>query len=873
MDLFSDSDNFSDTSGSEEQDELDVFYGGHACSILSSLEETIGKIDDFLSFERGFMHGDVVRPVTNPSGQMGKVINVNIFVDLENRLGKIIKEVNSRKIQKVRSLSVGDYVVLGPWLGKVDRIIDCVSILFDDGTKSEFTTAGPEKILPVPPDLLEDSQYQYYPGQRVRVVVSSVTKPAKWLCGTRKEKHDEGTVFSVEAGLVSVNWLACALMGHEKIPVPPYLHDSKKLTMLSCFSHTDWQMGDWCMLPNADPKEYHLVKGDKHTEKVNPKLNEMLVITKTKTIIDVMWQDGTCSFGLDCQYVEPVNFLDAHDFCPDQFVMEKVNCDDPEVPTGQKWGVVRSVNAKERTVRVSWKTIEDFEREQIGETVSAYELVEHPDYSYCLGDVVFRFEKKQSTDVVSNPLKSDILTNPEVEGSNFGGEQNILLNDGFLSSIGIVMGFKAGNVEVKWAIGDSTEVAPYEIFRMDKYEGSSSSHVFSGENVQPTEEMTGYGQHPLRHEMKVQELAESSVRSLPQAAIGIFTSIIGNFFGSYTSTSLSSTSCLASNSGHHLASDNEDEVLESINLCNEGPNDTDLEKQVKNIEDDRAPLFSSDEGFKRFDLVTDCLDHHFVVGADKGLTSPQVRKGWLKKVQQEWSILEKDLPETIYVRAYEERMDLLRAVIIGAPATPYHDGLFFFDIFLPLEYPHEPPSVHYNSGGLRVNPNLYESGKVCLSLLNTWTGADTEVWNPTSSTILQVLLSLQALVLNEKPYFNEAGYDKQMGRAEAEKNSVSYNENAFLVSCKSMLYLLRKPPKHFEAFVEEHFRQRSKNIVVACKAYMEGAPVGCAFGYEKPEHENQEGSSTGFKMMLSKLYPKLVQAFSEKGIDCSPYEC
>ena len=104
-------------------------------------------------------------------------------------------------------------------------------------------------------------------------------------------------------------------------------------------------------------------------------------------------------------------------------------------------------------------------------------------------------------------------------------------------------------------------------------------------------------------------------------------------------------------------------------------------------------------------------------------------------------------------------------------------------------------SVHYNSGGLRVNPNLYESGKVCLSLLNTWTGTGSEAWNSGSSTILQVLLSLQALVLNEKPYFNEAGYDKQIGRADGEKNSVSYNENAFLVTCKSMLYLLRKPPK------------------------------------------------------------------------------
>lgn len=53
------------------------------------------------------------------------------------------------------------------------------------------------------------------------------------------------------------------------------------------------------------------------------------------------------------------------------------------------------------------------------------------------------------------------------------------------------------------------------------------------------------------------------------------------------------------------------------------------------------------------------------------------------------------LTETIYVRIYEERMDLLRAAIVGPSATPYHDGLFFFDIFLPPEYPHEPPVSYF----------------------------------------------------------------------------------------------------------------------------------------------------------------------------------
>ena len=47
--------------------------------------------------------------------------------------------------------------------------------------------------------------------------------------------------------------------------------------------------------------------------------------------------------------------------------------------------------------------------------------------------------------------------------------------------------------------------------------------------------------------------------------------------------------------------------------------------------------------------------------------------------------------EGIFVRVYEDRMDLLRAVIVGAYGTPYQDGLFFFDFHLPLEYPDVPP--------------------------------------------------------------------------------------------------------------------------------------------------------------------------------------
>ncbi|KAJ6835766.1 putative ubiquitin-conjugating enzyme E2 38 [Iris pallida] len=238
------------------------------------------------------------------------------------------------------------------------------------------------------------------------------------------------------------------------------------------------------------------------------------------------------------------------------------------------------------------------------------------------------------------------------------------------------------------------------------------------------------------------------------------------------------------------------------------------------------------KSFKQFDTVQGDYDHYFSKPEQiQGVNVVQKpSKDWTKTIQHEWKLLEKDLPEMIFVRVYEDRMDLLRAVIVGPAGTPYHDGLFFFDAYFPPNYPHVPPLVHYRSGGLRLNPNLYACGKVCLSLLGTWSGSGCEKWDKSKSTMLQVLVSIQALVLNAKPYFNEPGFAHSAGHPHGEKLSLAYNENTFLLSCKTMLYSLRQPPKHFEDFAAGHFCSKGHAILVACRAYLDGAQVGCLVG-------------------------------------------
>ena len=102
--------------------------------------------------------------------------------------------------------------------------------------------------------------------------------------------------------------------------------------------------------------------------------------------------------------------------------------------------------------------------------------------------------------------------------------------------------------------------------------------------------------------------------------------------------------------------------------------------------------------------------------------------------------------------------DLSKAyvMIIGPEDTPYYGGFFFFDFTFPENYPFSPPHVKYMTQGenCRFNPNLYVNGKVCLSILGTWTGPG---WTSVQN-ISSVALAIQSL-LNENPLENEPGYE------------------------------------------------------------------------------------------------------------------
>ena len=84
--------------------------------------------------------------------------------------------------------------------------------------------------------------------------------------------------------------------------------------------------------------------------------------------------------------------------------------------------------------------------------------------------------------------------------------------------------------------------------------------------------------------------------------------------------------------------------------------------------------------------------------------------------------------------------------------------------------------------------------QVCLSLLGTWHGTDaSQKWDPQTSSLFQILLSIQGMILISDPYFNEPNVERMRGQAEGTKASNSYNAEIHLnnIRCvlKCFLYL------------------------------------------------------------------------------------
>ena len=118
---------------------------------------------------------------------------------------------------------------------------------------------------------------------------------------------------------------------------------------------------------------------------------------------------------------------------------------------------------------------------------------------------------------------------------------------------------------------------------------------------------------------------------------------------------------------------------------------------------------------------------------------------------------QRDLHINDYLIYYDEtNINKLHTIIRGPTDSVYRHKFIRLDFMIPDNYPHSPPEVTFiNYDGVRIHPNMYENGKCCATILNTWGDDKFEKW--TSSMGIETILLTFHSFLDNNPYTYEPG--------------------------------------------------------------------------------------------------------------------
>lgn len=137
----------------------------------------------------------------------------------------------------------------------------------------------------------------------------------------------------------------------------------------------------------------------------------------------------------------------------------------------------------------------------------------------------------------------------------------------------------------------------------------------------------------------------------------------------------------------------------------------------------------------------------------------------VRRICSDYQRFEKDKADGLFPNMWmfynEDNIFECYVLLIGPKKTVFAGALLYFYVNYPPDYPLRSPKVKFltpkMSGNIktRIHPNLYAEGKVCLSILGTWSG---EPWSPCMD-IISVFNNITGL-LDNNPIVHEPGYDR-----------------------------------------------------------------------------------------------------------------
>lgn len=158
--------------------------------------------------------------------------------------------------------------------------------------------------------------------------------------------------------------------------------------------------------------------------------------------------------------------------------------------------------------------------------------------------------------------------------------------------------------------------------------------------------------------------------------------------------------------------------------------------------------------------------------------------------------------------------------------SPYTGGYFLFEITFPEDYPLSPPKVEFNpkTSSCRFHPNYYTTGKVCLSIVNTWGSND---WSPA--------MSLMALLVTIEERF----FERALGCEPGHENSPTHKF------------------QQYNDFVEYH-KYKTAIISVVNKQYNLYTPFNDVIHYQF--QQDKECHLTRLEQLITLHQGKIIQS-------------
>lgn len=722
----------------------------------------------------------------------------------------VLEDIQSVELEEADTPAANDLIIYKDWIGRLVTVMSKIALLLSDNCVVEIDDNQAEHV--------DESPDAFCLGD-VAVTKKGTIRTGEWIYGKyNPNTAPVGTVVRVRPYGVEAVWLRRRVGSNNEMP-PELLDDdefeSRHFTVYDRTRRPKSASQVYDAQSTVSNSEIDIVLGMRVRFKDLPgacakydgstahgRLNRidrsttmgydlnLFDVERFETDVTVQWQDLSMTTEHSYDLVPDHSIEDEHAAWPGEIVH---SLDLTEVPgmtfaeQPSKVGVVQSVNASDRVARVRWsprasiryqkRSLDDGEVQGLlsgvvgvadgaSEEVSLYDIEAPAALNVRRGDIVFIVNKQWETRP-DTPQPSGIDWLGEVVDTRLDGTLTVRLG-----AADEVQDFEFRREEVDVAVrSDETMVDDGGDVIGDDYS--------DGEAMDLSEDEDGWQYGGEDDDMS----GDSEPQATYEDENGIpldEDDVEGDEWESEDEEMMDAPEHQTPPTSDSATPQRTNTLADRMSLEGKEPTETPTDKS-------QAPQY----------LILDSpVPHSHHYAAELAPNNPTQ----LKRIQKEHRILQKPsaIPSSVYVRTWESRLDLLRVIFIGPSETPYANAPFVLDFFLPPQFPTDPPQVFFHSwsgesglGGVgRANPNLYEDGKVCLSLLGTWESSKGESWNPARSTVLQVIVSLLGLVLVREPYFNEAGYEHLAGLEDYKRPSALYNERIYLRTKTFILHAL-----------------------------------------------------------------------------------